>query len=282
MPRADRVFLMLAKIRSWNKVRLRNYRDRKSRDLTSHRAQLCVMTIVKNEARNISEWIDHYFWQGAAHIFIIDNGSNDSTVKIIEAHPRRRDVTLYLLARPYRQVEHYRHVFRKERIANRFKWLIIADADEFWFDKEGEGLPAALHAREAFDLIYCNWTIFGTSGHEAHPASLRKELTKCQPKLGPHEFTKWAVKTDSIKGRSAITVHKVAGCRSSHTISDNERFQINHYFTQSLEFWREVKMRRGDVVDPANDAARTLEMFHGTEAACIDQDEKLSLMVKAL
>ncbi|MES2539459.1 MAG: glycosyltransferase family 2 protein [Pseudomonadota bacterium] len=240
------------------------------------------MAIVKNEARNISEWIDHYFWQGAAHLFIIDNGSGDSTVEIIKSHPRRSDITIYMLPRPYRQVEHYRHVFLKEAISSRFQWLIIADADEFWFDKEGEGLPAALQSREAFDLIYCNWTIFGTSGLEVHPTSLRKELTKCQPKLGPHEFTKWAVKTDAIRGRSAITVHKVAGCRSTHTISDNERFQINHYFTQSLEFWRDVKMRRGDVVDPANDAARTLQMYHGTEAACVHQDDKLSSMVKAL
>lgn len=238
------------------------------------------MTIVKNEALNMREWLDHYFWQGAAHIFVIDNGSTDATVQIVENHPNRVDITLFRLDRPYRQTEHYRHVFKTSKIKKRFRWLIISDADEFWFAKLGQGLPGALAELDDFDLVYCNWTIFGTSGHNAHPASLRSELKSCQPALGPHQFSKWAVKTDAIRRLSSIGIHKISGCRSSHTISDNERLQINHYFTQSMRYWTEVKMRRGDAFDPANDTARNMRMFDEIEAGCTVQDHLLAGLVR--
>lgn len=277
-----RIEKAIARIRSWNKARLRRHRAHSKAVTQDDRALFCVMTIVKNEELNIREWIDHHFWQGAAHIFVIDNGSEDSTVELVETHRRKSDITIFRLPRPYRQAEHYRHVYKTAGIRSRFRWLIIADADEFWFDKSGKGLPDALQSLDAFDLVYCNWTIFGSSGHQAHPASLRKELTACQPALGPHQLTKWAVKTDAIEKPSAIGIHKVSSCRSTHTISDNERLQINHYFTQSIQYWKEVKMRRGDVFDPANDTARNMRMFEEIEAGCTERDDSLSLMVQAI
>lgn len=244
------------------------------------RAVLCVMIIVKNESLNIREWIDHYLWQGAAHLFVIDNGSTDNTIDLVETHPRKDEITLFRLSAPYRQVEHYRHVFREAQIKSRFKWLIAADADEFWFDKSGLKLCDSLKEFDDFDLVYCNWTIFGSSGRKMHPNSLRLELTQCHPKLGPHQMTKWAVRTDAIKKLSMIGIHKISGCSSSHTISDNERLQINHYFTQSLQYWTEVKMRRGDAVDPANDAARTMQIFADLEAGCTARDDKLARLLE--
>jgi Glycosyltransferase family 92 len=269
------------RLRSWNKARLRRHRARSKSAAQDHRDVLCILTIVKNESLNIREWLDHYFWQGASHVFVIDNGCTDSTIQLVETHSRRRDITVYRLPRQHRQVEHYRHVYKAARIASRFRWLIIADADEFWFAKSGNGLPEALLELDDCDLVYCNWTNFGTSGHSVHPVSLRRELTQCQPALGSHNFTKWAVKTEAIADETAIRVHKVSGCRSTHTISDNERLQINHYVTQSLHYWKEVKMRRGDVFDPVNDAARNMRMFDEMEADCTVRDDRLSTLVQA-
>ena len=39
---------------------------------------------MKNEAMNLKIWIDHYIWQGVNHIYIIDNNSDDGSIKIIE------------------------------------------------------------------------------------------------------------------------------------------------------------------------------------------------------
>lgn len=240
------------------------------------------MVIVKNESLNIREWADHYFWQGAAHLVIIDNGCTDSTIGLLKAHPRSGDMTFFNLPRPYRQAEHYRYAFKHGKIKQNFRWLIVADGDEFWFSPSGRSLPEVLKSLEASELIYCNWTNFGSSGSETHPASLRKELTRCAPLLAPHELTKWAVRTDAIRRPSQIRVHKVAGCSSTSTVSENEQLQINHYVTQSQFFWSEVKMKRGDVFNPANDAARNMKMFDDLEAGFTATDDRLAARVRLL
>jgi Glycosyltransferase family 92 len=272
---------MLSRIRSWNKIRLKRHRAARAASKVDKRETLCVMTIVKNEALNITEWADHYSWQGASHLFVIDNGCTDATIKLLESHPRANDISISLLPRPHRQAEHYREVFKAARIRDRFKWLLIADADEFWFDRAGSGLPDALKMLDGFDLIYCNWTNYGTSASKSHPQSLRKELLRCMPALGPHEFTKWIVKTSTIRRASAIGIHKVSDCRSTHTVSDNERLQINHYVIQSLHYWTQVKMKRGDVFDPANDTVRSMKMFDDLDAACTNVDCTLAKLVDA-
>ena len=45
---------------------------------------LSILAIMKNEAMNLKIWIDHYIWQGVNHIYIIDNNSDDGSIKIIE------------------------------------------------------------------------------------------------------------------------------------------------------------------------------------------------------
>lgn len=275
----SKIHSSMAKIRSWNKRRLRTYRNLTSRLKTDRREPLCVIAIVKNEELNITEWIDHYLWQGVNHIFIIDNGSTDSTMEMIRNHPYHHAITLYHLPRKHRQAEHYRFLFRKENLKSRYRWLVIADGDEFWFGKTGNTLREALLELDAFDLVYCNWKIFGTSGFKQHPTSLRLQLTKCMPKLGPHALSKWAVKTDAIRNASSIGVHKVGECRSTHTITEHETIQINHYVTQSEQFWREVKMKRGDAWGPQNDATRDQTMFDTIELECSETDEGLAKLL---
>lgn len=269
----------IARIRSWNKQRLRSHRTARDARKTDTRDTLCVMAIVKNEALNIVEWIDHYFWQGASHLFIIDNGSRDSTTALIRSHPRSRDITLFDLPRPHRQAEHYRHVFRAARLRSRFQWMLVADADEFWFSPSGKSLPEVLHALRNYDLIYCNWTNFGSSGHESHPASLRKELIRCAPALETHDLSKWVVRTDAIRWPSQIRIHKVSGCRSTHVISENVQLRINHYTTQSLHYWTTVKMTRGDSFDPALEHSRDLAQFEDLERRFTATDDTLARQV---
>lgn len=273
---------IIASARSWNKRRLKSYRAARDRSNSDSRATLCAMIIVKNEVFNIMEWADHYFWQGASHLFVIDNGCTDETIEVLQSHHRSSDITIFNLPRPYRQAEHYRHVFKSAKIRKRFKWLIIADGDEFWFSPSGHSLVAVLESMNDLDLIYCNWTNFGSSSHQAHPSSLRRELLQCAPTLGPHALTKWAARTDAIRRISQIRVHKVSGCRSTHTASDNENLQINHYVTQSLRFWTEVKMKRGDVFDPVNEKARNMRMFDELEASFTAIDDKLSRQLGAI
>lgn len=251
---------LIGHLKPWASRQRAQVRAIKARLAPEKRATLAVLSIMKNESLNVDEWIDHYIWQGADHLFIIDNGSTDDTLAKIEASPHRSRITLLSRPERHRQGYHYRRVFLTERIKRRFQWLMVADADEFWFAKQVEKLPDALESFANADVIYARWSQFGSQGQAAHPASLRRDLVMRHEALGPHRATKWIVRTSAI-GRNALFIHKIRGACSSRTVTDTDHFQLNHYMTQSLHFWQSVKMARGDASTPSADNLRTMANY---------------------
>ena len=72
-------------------------------------------------------------------------------------------------------------------------------------------------------------------------------------------MSKWIVKTTALTHIGAIGVRHISGLGSRLSTTDTKRFQINHYITQSLPFWRDIKMTRGDVQDRVKDSVRDLQ-----------------------
>lgn len=260
----------------WNRKRIDNLKERRRlREHGRYRFDFCVLGIMKNESLNIIEWIEHYLWQGAATIYLIDNGSTDETIKIIQPHLNSGKVKLVVLKKRWQQRKHYWTAIKRFGILRKSKWLLVADIDEFWFTKSGVPIADTLKDMDHVDLIYANWTIFGNNGYVDHPDSLRLNLTNCAPELGSDLHTKWIVRTSAVRRYNQIHVHKIRGVRSSHTYTKNEIFQINHYYTQSEQFWKTVKMTRGDVYNPLNDDLRQIDQFKQVNASCTFTDTLL-------
>lgn len=217
-----------------------------------------VLGIFKNESHLIEEWLDHYLTQEAAGIFLIDNGSTDDSLAKIARFASSGRVEVVSLPEPQRQQQHYWTAFRHFRIAERFDWLAIADIDEFWFCKSGETLARYLGHQTAIDGLYAHWTNFGSSGHERQPASVRRSLLACDPRLGPQ--TKCIFRTSLPQQENDIEVHHIRNLSSWRARIANRDLQLNHYVCQSRDYWFGVKMTRGDVfyggVDTAGLAAR--------------------------
>ena len=226
----------------------------------SGRQKLGLLAIMKNEAMNIREWVDHYRWQGVEKIYLIDNGSTDNGTKLIEQELISRFIELFVLPEQHRQVEHYQTVFQLGKIREQVEWLMVADLDEFWFSPNSN-LRDAVSAVEAADLIYANWKMFGSCGYQSHPSSLRLCLTLRAPNLASENNTKWICRTDAIVDPRNIEIHKVRGVAPHRTLVDNDRFHLNHYPLQSVEYFTKVKMTRGDVRSKDLDSVRTLEYF---------------------
>lgn len=71
---------------------------------------LSVGAIFKNEAHILEEWIQHYLAEGVDHFYLIDNGSTDNFMEILNRYTDK--VTLYSDDTRYRQDERYaQHVF---------------------------------------------------------------------------------------------------------------------------------------------------------------------------
>ena len=267
------------KVRIWNRDRVA--RRAKSKASVEQPDTLCVLGIFKNEERAIDEWIAHYLWQGANKIILIDNGSTDNSVERIKSWSHDDRISVIRLERPYRQTEHYWTAIKRFDVRKKWKWLLIADLDEFWFAKNGRPLNERLSDFKKLDVVYCNWSTFGCTATQEHPKSLREELCLREPDLGEHGVRKYLVRAEKLTHPKMVNVHVVKNLDSAKTISDNVNLQMNHYYTQSLEFWENVKMTRGDAFDPAVEEWRDLERFHSANSGCVVEDRLLSDLVKA-
>ena len=74
-------------------------------------------------------------------------------------------------------------------------------------------------------------------------------------------------------------IHTLNGARSERAVSDNERFHLNHYVLQSLEYFEKVKVARGDATKAKNDHLHNIQYFESHNAAAILPDHLLADLV---
>ncbi|MDO8985337.1 glycosyltransferase family 2 protein [Cypionkella sp.] len=266
------------KIQTWNRKR-RVQRFEKREAYTGHDCRLGVLGIMKNEAMNIDEWVQHYLSMGAGKIFLIDNGSSDETVGKAKLWVAKGVVELVEYAGQQMQRQHYWSAFKELKIAKKCQWLIVADLDEFWFCPSGETIAAQLSDFTFLDLIYANWRMFGSNGLDKHPASVRQSFTMRAPELHRHKERKYMCRTSVIKSKRTLGIHTINGARSNRTVSDNERFHLNHYGIQSIEYFQKVKMTRGDAASIQYAPVRDLTYFQERDAPCTMSDHLLADLV---
>lgn len=261
----------------WNRARLARRRSSRKKP-----EKLGVLGIMKNEAMNLEEWIEHYLWQGADRVWLIDNGSDDGSLAIAGRKSWGGRVATISLPEPHRQQAHYWTAFNRFGIREKCEWLLVADLDEFWFCKDGRQIGERLTGFDECDVIYCNWTMFGSSGLQNHPDSLRAGLRFRWDELGGHHWTKYICRTEVVRSSKALGIHKIFGACSSRTITDNMHFQLNHYPIQSREYFAKVKMTRGDVGSVSSDHIRDWAYFEKYDAPSVVPDNLLADQVAAL
>lgn len=210
----------------------------------------------KNESHILKEWIEHYTFHGADHIYLINDGSTDPFLDILQPYVNSGYVTLYdnelesnVLGR---QSHAYNHYFQKH--LNETQWFAILDLDEFLYSPYEVNLKTVLANYEKEDQLQVNWVHFGSSGHITQPENVVANFLKRgeynSPTNGPDgRYNSYKSIVNTQKGRPiSLSIHSHLGSQSRN-VSFNEnppKLLINHYAIQSLEFWKNVKMTRGD------------------------------------
>ena len=113
----------------------------------SYKYKLSVGLCIKNEAKNIIDFITHYIKQGVEHFYIINNNSDDNLKEVIEKSSYYFMVTLindkdsvidisngYSMTNGIKGVlnRNLYDLFKKET-----EWAIVVDIDEFMYGKNG-------------------------------------------------------------------------------------------------------------------------------------------------
>lgn len=223
--------------------------------------ELCVGALFKNEAHILEEWIEHYLYHGVEHIYLINDRSTDHYMEILQPYIDSGNVTLF-------EAEEGDYRGRQRVMYNTFllpllnekvmQWLIMCDLDEFVWSARDVDLRNVLRLCKRYSQIQIDSNCFGSNGHEEQPKYVVPSFTK-RAKLMETGFRNFKYIVNSDFAFSSLNVHHAnyVNPEEDHDttkfvridyIMDREMpyFVLNHYITQSKEFWLKIKCTRGD------------------------------------
>ena len=211
---------------------------------------LIVCAVFKNEAHILAEWIQHYLERGVDHIYLVNDYSTDDYDAIIGQYKDK--VTLFhndVVSRDVgRQLVIYDKYFAPLLV--RSKWMAILDLDEFLYSPTQEDIVTVLNNTGAAQ-VKVDWLHFGSNGHRLQPISAVAGFTRRAAFSTSDEFYsfKSIFQTRAVVS-FGIHQHVVDGQTTHLRYSDVEcstALVINHYNTQSYDFYINVKGKRGDI-----------------------------------
>lgn len=243
-----------------------------------------IMAIFKNETMNLKVWLDHYLWQGVDHFYMIDNGSTDNPMEILQEYIDKGIVTYHYRDEKYQQVQHYRYIFDYEKLKEKTKWLCICDLDEFFFGINYKLLYVLENDFNNYNIIYTHSFFYGSDGLLEHPKDIRTSIIHRQADL--ENGIKYIFKPSIINDSSEIWTHwLVYPGTLQKKVFDKEtftdiKFRMNHYLIQSIEYFCKIKMTRGAADVVSNENIRTIDYFINNAKISTIKDDKLKLLIE--
>ncbi|MCL7040815.1 hypothetical protein MKW94_016691 [Papaver nudicaule] len=247
--------------------------------------ELCVCTMVRNQASSIREWIKYHSWLGVERWFIYDNNSDDGIEELIdelneERHNVRRQVWPWIKT----QEAGFSHCALQAR--KECKWVSFMDVDEFFYFP----LPSARHpsdlgvpGRNSLRSLVANFSSSSSIGeirtacHSFGPSGLTEipkqgVTTGYTCRLQSPERHKSIVRPEVLDDSLINVVHHFhlkAGYRYLNLPMSTA--MINHYKYQVWESFRAKFSRRvatyvADWQDSQNEGSRDRAPGLGTEA----------------
>jgi hypothetical protein len=140
----------------------------------SYKYKLSVCLCIKNEAKNIIDFIKHYIQQGVEHFYIINNNSDDNLKEVIENSSYYFLITLIDDVRILDINNAYSHTNGLNTVYNNnlynilkeeTEWAIVVDIDEFMYGKNGLNIKSFLEKiDEDVGSVYVIWNIMSSRG----------------------------------------------------------------------------------------------------------------------
>jgi len=258
--------------------------------------QLLVLALFKNESHVLAEWVEHYLAEGAKAIHLINNNSTDDFLSPLQNFIDSGVVTLHHDNRQHCQ----RQIYNKDlqRLRSQCRWLLVCDLDEFIYARGPARRISDVLKSQRIDVsgIQLPWKMFGSSGRERQPKSVRFGFVSRANADAHHpcKTTEGGIPGKTIARASRIRSLDVHTCNLSwgrrilpngepadrgsfQTISEaalaTHPLHLNHYAIQSLELFRAVKMTRGDVNHADYTSVRDLDYFRRYDTNTVHDDE---------
>lgn len=227
--------------------------------------------------------------------FLVDNGSEDSFVTIVQPFIDQGQVTVMINYKQHAQQEIFDHYILP--ILNATEWMLNVDLDEVVrgcvYARQGTTSEFLRRVPCSIATIEVPWKMFVSSGHKENPAgSLVKNFMwrsssshpNCKSFFRSSMTTKFSVHTAEVRGetlRFGEDCGSNVGCINATTgmreggkeINTEAGFmtspiflQLNHYAIQSLQWFVSTKMPRGDVLTRGSNNVRNFAYFESYDA----------------
>lgn len=207
--------------------------------------QMCVCTMVRNQARFLREWVIYHGRIGVERWFIYDNNSDDNIEQVIESLSNTNyNITRYIWPWIKSQEAGFSHCALRAR--NSCEWIGFIDVDEFFHLKSGVELNGILGNRsmskEIGELrVSCH--SFGPSGLKKLPLEGVMIGYTCRMKMP--ERHKSIVKPEALDKTLINVVHHFHLKKGlKHGNVGRDVLVVNHYKYQVWEVFKEKFYRR--------------------------------------
>jgi hypothetical protein len=247
---------------------------------------LSIGAIFKNEGLIMREWLVHYLNRGVEHFYLINDGSDDNFQEIIEEFNKYITLFNVDEDINYdgRQKYFYNKFFHP--IKHETKWILVCDLDEFVWSPMNINMNHTLKIMENENIssYLINMILFGAMNFIKQPKSVVNSFTQRQ--TTNEWYSKWLMGYDQYKTiclagdierfqphrQISSYEHKLKmftpqynkeknipiyikeinktmlfQYRSDFSDLNSNFFRLNHYRLQSLDRWRKIVMKRGDV-----------------------------------
>lgn len=269
---------------------------------------LCLVTIFKNEAHIMKEWVEHYINQDVDKIFMIDNDSNDNYLESLTQYIQNGKVELVTDKEKYAQEKCYnRHFLQK---CKNYDWVIVCDLDEFIYARRGMKTMKdyVRTLDDSISQVFIPWKIFGSNGFNTldkeQPTSVIQSFTKrinydkhdgfqgvIKEGDNKYSLTKCIVRTKyllefSVHSHKTINQNHITSFNNIKNIHHNKIFckidenilkesylHLNHYAIQSYKWFMNIKATRGDVNNVSGEKVRNEKYFTEFDNSSNDIDD---------
>ena len=143
---------------------------------STYRHEIAMVSISKNEAPYIKEWIEFHKLVGFTKFYFYDNESEDNTVDILKPYIDSGLVEYTLIKGKGRQLDAYNDAIAKHK--DECRWMAFLDMDEYLmptkpFEKVYNVVSALIRkAGKGAAGIGVNWCIYGSAHLEKKPKGL--------------------------------------------------------------------------------------------------------------
>src|SRR6185295_3376913 len=139
--------------------------------------ELAIGAMIKNEARDLREWIEFHLLVGVEKFYIFNNLSTDRSVEILQPYIQRGIVDLHQWPITCQHGDRdgflSMHCGALRRIVDLYaaesKWIAFIDSDEFIVPVKSHSIVDLLREYEDVGGLSVNWVNFGTSHVEKLP-----------------------------------------------------------------------------------------------------------------